>query len=1259
MPLIAPVVKKQWHDRIENLIWAAKDQFEGLDCFLCCPGPSLRDVDTETLHGPGRFVVAVNTAYPTVRRPDFWVGMDRAECYQRDLLSQPFPKIFGTKFVDDEIEGRRLADFPNVWFAGGVPGNPIDIFSRDDIADEFVWNDGTGQWPGHTFLMALHVIVWLGAKTIYLVGNDFGGVRDYCDDRELPPDQKEHNARLYRQLVGMVEELAHYAKDKATGVELVSCTPVSPINEFLPTVSIEHAIGRAEAGVTRFQDTRVWSACDAELLRWGTVTNPGIGVVTMCDFAMEWLLPWWLTNFRKHNPRLPVAFADYGMSEEGLAFARKHGPVYAVNKPASPMWDRLPFVMLDSPFQQTVMMDADCEVKADLMPLFHMTENRLGLTIDPYNHWSREYFDPPFAAGMMVCTHGDPIVLDWARYLLRGWGKYRSCMEALNHCLADRKRSRVGMPVTIDRSWQWLRLDDRDGDGEAKIIHWTGPDGKKIILEAINGHCSTVSDIARLYGPDGKKLDEAPPAAIAAEGEDAGPAADGQCDSPLVSILTPAYNVEKYIADTIKSCQQQTYTNWELLIVDDGSTDKTLESAKVLGNEDSRIRLFVMEHGGIPVAFNRAVAEAKGEYLVRLDADDMMHPRRLERQVAEFATGADIVTCAARYMAYDGTLCSLVPCEPWDARRYLDSFDCGTGSAYSHPPMASIMAKREVFDAIGDRPALPDELMGAAEDWWCCQAIDRGYRWSHVPHPDYYYRRREDQMSTRPQGPVHALCKKYASEVTIPEPAEPLVSILMPAYNTEKYIGAAVQSCIDQTYKNWELVIVDDGSTDAGYAPWDARIRICRIEHAGFAVALNKAISEAKGDYFVRLDADDTMGPDRLVRQVAALKNADIVLCAGRYMAQDGTLLDTMPNEPWDVDLYLGSFTGCMENVYPHPPMGSIGARRSVFEAIGQAPVLVPHLGPAAEDWWACEAIKRGYTWGYVPTEEYFYRKHPAQYTQVASQRAVQAVCRQYANAVHGAPIPDNPFVSILMPAYNAEQYIRAAIESCQAQTHENWELIIVNDGGTDDTCEVVIDAAGDDARVRHYAIEHSGFTVALGEALLRAKGDVITRLDADDMMAPDRLAEQLKALQHADISTCAAMHMSMDGTETVPRKCEPMDPEKYVRCFRGGELYWHPPLASIMATRETFGQIGRCPPLEGAAQWTADDWWVCRAIEMGMTWTHVDAPLYLYRRDTAKSDKRPMAAIEAAAREHARRVILPSEHMEHLIDMAEQEGQA
>ncbi len=116
-------------------------------------------------------------------------------------------------------------------------------------------------------------------------------------------------------------------------------------------------------------------------------------------------------------------------------------------------------------------------------------------------------------------------------------------------------------------------------------------------------------------------------------------------EQPLVSVITPCYNYGRFLEETVRSLQAQTYPQWECIVVDDGSTDNTLEVAHRLASEDPRIRYLRQDNAGVSAARNRALTEVRGTFLQFLDADDLLQPRKLELHlpVAQTTPGVAVV----------------------------------------------------------------------------------------------------------------------------------------------------------------------------------------------------------------------------------------------------------------------------------------------------------------------------------------------------------------------------------------------------------------------------------------------------------------------------------------------------------------------------------------------------------------------------------------------------------------------------------------
>lgn len=227
--------------------WAKSNS--GLDGYLVCPGPSM---PTQDLRGRGRKVFGINTVYPKIV-PDIWIGMDKIGCYDRNILYESIPKIFRGGYWNMEVDGKFVRDFPETYFANVEKPEGKTMFDLRAHDTKFTWYK-------HTLGVALHIMVWMGYKTIHFAGCDLGGEKDYFDDRVLSDKNREYNRRLYRQQVDFLREFCK--QGVKAGVRCVSCTEDSPINEFMQYLPVERAIERTEERHTFKGDFEIKHALD-------------------------------------------------------------------------------------------------------------------------------------------------------------------------------------------------------------------------------------------------------------------------------------------------------------------------------------------------------------------------------------------------------------------------------------------------------------------------------------------------------------------------------------------------------------------------------------------------------------------------------------------------------------------------------------------------------------------------------------------------------------------------------------------------------------------------------------------------------------------------------------------------------------------------------------------------------------------------------------------------------------------------------------
>lgn len=152
------------------------------------------------------------------------------------------------------------------------------------------------------------------------------------------------------------------------------------------------------------------------------------------------------------------------------------------------------------------------------------------------------------------------------------------------------------------------------------------------------------------------------------------------------------------------------------------------------------------------------------------------------------------------------------------------------------------------------------------------------------------------------------------------KPIDPLISIITPAYNAEKFIGETIKSVLNQTYENWELIIVDDYSIDktidivASFQHYDPRIKLIRLKkNSGPAIARNTAIDVAKGRFIAFLDSDDLWLSDKLEKQLQFMLHHDIAFSFTKYMKmkEDGTETGSVIDVPASIN-YNGLLKHCV-----------------------------------------------------------------------------------------------------------------------------------------------------------------------------------------------------------------------------------------------------------------------------------------------------------------------------------------------------------
>lgn len=219
----------------------------------------------------------------------------------------------------------------------------------------------------------------------------------------------------------------------------------------------------------------------------------------------------------------------------------------------------------------------------------------------------------------------------------------------------------------------------------------------------------------------------------------------------------------------------------------------------------------------------------------------------------------------------------------------------------------------------------------------------------------------------------------------------PTISVLLPVYNGQPYLGQAINSILNQRFQDFELVIVDDGSSDGSLeiirSYSDSRIVLIIQENTGLPGALNRAINEAKGKYLARHDQDDVSLPMRFEEQLRLMKAQDLDFCGCNIMTMDGSG-NPMKEVVMPATSDLITITMACTVPFAH---GSVMMRKSFLDQHA----LRYRQGSSTEDYelW-CEAYRLGAHFGNVNQVLFQYRNFSSSLSKVTAKK-MQAYTHQ------------------------------------------------------------------------------------------------------------------------------------------------------------------------------------------------------------------------------------------------------------------------
>lgn len=410
----------------------------------------------------------------------------------------------------------------------------------------------------------------------------------------------------------------------------------------------------------------------------------------------------------------------------------------------------------------------------------------------------------------------------------------------------------------------------------------------------------------------------------------------------LISIIVPIYNVEEYLRECLDSIQKQTYTNFECIMINDGSTDNSKQIAEEYLT-DSRFTLINQSNKGLSGARNTGISHIREEstFVAFVDSDDYIYPDFLETLIEHIEDGVDIIEGMIEYF-HDEIKVDRV-CHDFEKQTLMTKDDKLGKFALNE-------LRVSVFPKLFRKSLLTEDFF--PEGWIfedlavVPELISHSGKWIKLPKVIYGYRIRPNSITTKEFSEekldVFKIFGKYdlffkdESDVTkllvekikylhlnyhdiefVPEnnqykqlykqekqkllskiadyESKTLISIIVPIYNVENYLRQCLDSIMSQTYQNFECLLINDGSPDNSadicreYVEKDSRFRYFEKENGGVSSARNLGIEHSKGEYITFIDSDDWVESDYLEVLYRALleEQADIAISTYKQFNMD------------------------------------------------------------------------------------------------------------------------------------------------------------------------------------------------------------------------------------------------------------------------------------------------------------------------------------------------------------------------------------
>lgn len=628
-----------------------------------------------------------------------------------------------------------------------------------------------------------------------------------------------------------------------------------------------------------------------------------------------------------------------------------------------------------------------------------------------------------------------------------------------------------------------------------------------------------------------------------------------QTSEPLVSVIIPCYNQANFLPEAVESVVNQNYKNWECIIVNDGSPDNTTFIAESLIQKypDKQIRLIQQVNQGLSCARNTGIKEARGEYTLPLDADDLIHPEMLQKTVSLLESHPEIAI-AYTDVRHFGDAERIVCAREYDFKQLC---------LQNHLSYCALY-RRKTWEAAG---GYNSNMTWGYEDWdFWISCGEKGYYGKRIPESLFLYRVKESSMYAKAlehhhellvqiainhpniynQDPLSEAKQLLAQGGTDTLRTTPLVSVIVPTHNRPETLKNTLESIASQTYKHVEAIVVNDAGEDVSAIVdlFQDRLGVTYLVHPenkGLSAVRNTAIGHASGEYIAYLDDDDIFYHDHIETLVTYLETHDDKIaytdayrvCLGK---EDGMYVVKHKDVPYSFDFDAKLILA--QNLFP---VLCVMHRKSCLDEVG----LFDESLTTHEDWDLWIRMSRKYHFGHIKkiTCEFAWRTDSASMSgarQADFLRTLGIIYERYSKYAHGnqrildlqtAWITHLLKVSIIIPVFNKVEFTKKCCEALAKNTPQAlYELIIVDNSSTDGTRDYLKGVRGDVKIITNE--KNLGFSRACNQGAQLASTNYLLFLNNDTEPMKGWLEPLLNILaQDSSVGAVGSKLLFPDGT--------------------------------------------------------------------------------------------------------------------------------